>query len=473
MFVKLSGEKIQNQKLILDNLFVSDYMPYAPETCVKVYLMGLSLAVNADNSLEMIAGFLNMKPDEVLSAFKYWEDQGIVSMLSLSPPLVEYKEIESAKKRIRTYSKTKFKAFNDQLHAILPGRSFLPAEYNEYYNAIESLHIEPEAMLTIIAYCVRLKGDTIGYPYILTVARNLAAEGCITFERVNEKLSEFDLYDGEIKAIIKALGQRRAPDLNDKRYYIKWTRTLGFAPETIIKVAKNIKKGGAERLDAQLTRYYEKRALSIAEIEKIEGEREKVFSLTTGILRVLGKYYERLDYIIETYIQKWLNYGFSDDALIAVADYCFKNNRRDLEAMDEEVNAFYQKGVLTLGGIDDFKAEAAGADAAIKKIMDAAGEQRRISAWDRDYYRTWTYAWAFPLPVVEYAASLSRGKGMSYINGILGSWRQKGISGLEEAKKAGGSGGTSGSTTSSMPAPTTKNLDELLKGFNTSKSDDL
>ncbi|MCL2675694.1 MAG: DnaD domain protein [Firmicutes bacterium] len=462
MFVKLSPAKAQNQKLTLDSLFVTDYLPYAPETCVKVYLMGLNLTVNPDNSPEMIAAALNIKPDEVLSAFKYWEDQGIVSMLSLSPPLVEYKEIESVRKRILTYSKAKYKAFNDQLHAMLPGRVFLPAEYNEYYAAIETLHVEPEAMLAVIAYCVRLKGDTIGYPYILTVARNLAAEGCLTFERINERLSEFDLYDGEIKAIIKALGQRRKPDVYDKRCYVKWTKSLGFAAETIVQVAKGIKKGSIERLDAALTRYYEKGALTAYEIEQYETARERCVTLTAAIVRVLGKYYERLDYIIETYTQKWLDYGFSDDALVAIADYCFRNNRRDLESMDAEVTAFYQKGVTTVGGVDEIKAEAVAADIDIRKLLDAAGEQRSISAWDRDYYRTWTYSWKFSLPVVEYAASLARGKGMAYINGILNSWQAKGVSTVEEAKKAGAK-----SDSPSVSAPTTKTAEELLAGVNT------
>jgi DnaD/phage-associated family protein len=470
MFVKLSKDKAQNQKLILDNLFVSDYMPYAPEMCVKVYLAGLSLAsTSPDNSPDMIADKLGVKTDEVLSAFKYWEDQGIISMLSLSPPLVEYKEIESAARRVKTFNKSKYKAFNDQLHAMLPGRAMLPAEYSEYYNAIESLHVEPEAMLAIIAYCVRKKGDTVGYPYVLAVTRNLAAEGYTTFERINERLSEFDLYDGEIKAVIKALGQRRQPDVDDKRYYIKWTKQLRFTPETVIKVAKSMKKGGVERLDALLTRYFQNHALSFEEIEKYEQAREKLFTLTAEILRVLGKYYDRLDYIIETYTQKWLGYGFSDDALIAIADYCFKKSFRDMEAMDAAVAGFYQKGLLTKEDIDAFKAEAAGADGVIKKLLDIAGVQRNVSSWDRDFYRTWTYSWSLPLPVIEYAASISRGKGMAYINGILAAWRQKGVTSVEDAQKAGG--GVGGASTDNRA--TDKSAEELLKGLNTLGLDEL
>ena len=471
MFVKLSDSNAKKQKIPVDNLFILDYMPFAPDLCVKVYLYGLSLALSGmDNSIDMIANRLSVSPDEVFSAYKYWENQGLVAIITVEPPLVEYKEVRPASEQIRYFNKTKFKAFNDQLHAMLKGRNITQNEYAEYYSAIETLHIEKEAMLAIIAYCVRLKGETIGYPYILTVARNLAAEGITSFDRVAERLSELDLYDAEVRTVLKALGSKRGPDAADKRLWLKWTKDLGFSSSVIIKVAKEQKKaGGIDTLDRTLMRYYNNRVLSYEEIQNYNDTREKLYSLTAAILKILSLYYERLDYIIESYTQKWLSLGFGDEALILIAKACFKKNQRKLEDMDESVDAFYKKGLLSVTAITGHL-EAVGRtedaeNETVKRILAAAGlVQDKVLDKDRTAYRTWSYMWGMPQNVIEYAAALSQGKGLGYISAILSSWHSKNIRTLDAAKKepkTSSVSSLSGTAAGSMGKVTSKSIEEL------------
>lgn len=111
---------------------------------------------------------------------------------------------------------------------MLPCRNILPNEYNEYYSIMEAMHIEPSAMLAVIAYSIRQKGEDVNYAYILAVARNLAHQGCLTYERVNEQLSEFDLYDKDLLAVLKSLGSKKSPTIDDKHLFKKWTKTMGL-----------------------------------------------------------------------------------------------------------------------------------------------------------------------------------------------------------------------------------------------------
>ena len=322
MQTKLSREITENEKIRIDNAFITDFMPFAPENYVKVYLYGLTLAYfggEVDAEAE-IANKLNLEPGVVGEAFAYWASAGIVNLLSASPVVVEYLAINKGTLALRKFSKTKYKDFNDQLHAMLPSRNILPNEYNEYYSIMEAMHIEPEAMLAIIAYCIRLKGADVGYPYILAVARNLARQGCLTYDRVNEQLSEFDLYDKDVAAVLHALGSKKAVAIEDKRMYAKWTKTLGFPAETVVKVAKSVKKGGIDRLDALLVKYYENHLFTFEEIEEFNRNRDRLYSLTREINKRIGVYYEQLDFIIETYVTKWLGYGFTDDTLLTIAE---------------------------------------------------------------------------------------------------------------------------------------------------------
>lgn len=412
-------------------------MPYAPENFVKVYVAGLSMAFLPENSLEGLSVMLGLDKTVIMEAYSYWAEQGIVNILSQDPFEIEFLQVKPLSAQVKKYSKAKYETFNNQLHAMLPSRTILPSEYNEYYSIMEVLHIDVDAMLAIIAYCVRLKGEQIGYPYILAVARNLAHQGATSFEHVSEKLNELSLYNNELTAILKALGSKKTPDHNDSQLYVKWTKALGFTPEVIIQVAKELKKGGMERLDSKMTKYYENHVFSLEEIHLYNQNRDRLFALTKEINRILGIYIEQLDYTIETYINKWCSFGFSSDTLILIAKYCYAHDMRSLSVMDETVKKFYKQGLLSESAINSFISEAVSIDEDIKRILSLAGVTRNITAWDRDYYRTWTYSWKMPTGVIEYAATLALGKGnaSAYINSILASWHEHNVTSVEEAKK--------------------------------------
>lgn len=441
MQAKLSREIIENEKLRIDNAFVTDFMPFAPENYVKVYLYGLKLACfGGVGDIETeIAGKLNLEPGLVSEAFSYWANEGLVNILSTSPVAVEYLAVNKGTLALRKFSKTKYKDFNDQLHAMLPSRNILPNEYNEYYSIMEAMHIEPEAMLAIIAYCIRLKGQDVGYPYILAVARNLARQGCLTYDRVNEQLSEFDLYDKDVAAVLHSLGSKKAPAIEDKRMFAKWTKTLGFPTETVVQVAKSVKRGGMDRLDALLVKYYENHLFSMAEIDEFNRNRDRLYSLTKEINKRIGVYYEQLDFIIETYVTRWLGYGFTDETLLTIAEYCFRCNIRTLEGYNATVEKFYKQGLITADDIGEFLGEAVRRDADIREALEKAGVTRPVTSRDRDSYRTWTYSWKMDRDVVLYAASLAAGNAspVSYMNAILGGWHNAGVTTLDGAKKFG------------------------------------
>ena len=441
MQAKLSREIIENEKLRIDNAFVTDFMPFAPENYVKVYLYGLKLACfGGVGDIEAeIAGKLNLEPGLVSEAFSYWANEGLVNILSTSPVAVEYLAVNKGTLALRKFSKTKYKDFNDQLHAMLPSRNILPNEYNEYYSIMEAMHIEPEAMLAIIAYCIRLKGQDVGYPYILAVARNLARQGCLTYDRVNEQLSEFDLYDKDVAAVLHSLGSKKAPAIEDKRMFAKWTKTLGFPTETVVQVAKSVKRGGMDRLDALLVKYYENHLFSMAEIDEFNRNRDRLYSLTKEINKRIGVYYEQLDFIIETYVTRWLGYGFTDETLLTIAEYCFRCNIRTLEGYNATVEKFYKQGLITADDIGEFLGEAVRRDADIREALEKAGVTRPVTSRDRDSYRTWTYSWKMDRDVVLYAASLAAGNAspVSYMNAVLGGWHNAGVTSLEGAKKFG------------------------------------
>ena len=87
-FCKFSTKNQSNGEVLINSAFFVDYMPYAPESCTKVYLYGLQKCYSQDllaNTIEDFCTTLNLSQEDVKSAFLYWQDQGLVKVLNISP----------------------------------------------------------------------------------------------------------------------------------------------------------------------------------------------------------------------------------------------------------------------------------------------------------------------------------------------------------------------------------------------------
>lgn len=438
-----SSELIINNKLELDNIFVNEFLPYAPDAAVKVYVYGLYMCSHAnahDNTLESFAKVLSMSEQDVLDCFLYWQEQGLVQVLSTFPISVKYMPLKNFVNNSKKFNKDKYTTFNSQAQEIITGRMITPNEYTEYYTVIESFHIEPEALLMIMSYCVNLKGNNVGHAYITTVAKNWAQENITTTEKVEERLKEFELIGSDVADVFKALGSKRKPTHEDNELFTKWTKNLGFDKGTIIFVAKSSRKKNLrfsfEMLDGKLIKYYEMKLLGIQEIEDFESNRKDLLDLAKDINRELGLYYENLDIVVENYVCKWKNLGFEGDALKILAKYCFSHSIRTLSGMDDLVAKMFKLGLVSLDALTQHISSLKKIDEQIKDILSSLGLNRLVTSFDRDFYSTWTTSWNMSDELINFAASISAGKSqpMQYMNKILASWKEKGVQTLEQAK---------------------------------------
>ena len=186
-----------------------------------------------------------------------------------------------------------------------------------------------------------------------------------------------------------------------------------------------------EKLDAMMTRYYENHLMTFEEIEDFNRNREKLVALTKNINRIIGVYYEQLDFIIETYITRWIGYGFDDNTLTLIATYCFKRGVRTLEGMNDVVEKFYKQGLISAESIDQFIGKSVENDNFIKAFFDEAGITRNVTSRDRDSYKVWTSSWGMTNDLIMLAAQKAKGNvsPVSYMNTLLSAWFK-----AEEAK---------------------------------------
>lgn len=443
-FCEYSTEYIASSKTEVDNIFINDYLPYAEAQFVKVYLYGLykcNDASSADNSLDKFAKQLNMSEEDVLGAFEYWEEQGLVKIIKAKPIFIRYIPLRNVISSTKLYNKDKYESFNKQAEEIFKGhRTFTPNEYFEYYDFLERYHMEQEALLMIMRYCVESKARGVGYHYILTVARNWASEGLLTADAVENRIMGLEEKTPYITTLFKTVGISRRPYIEENSLLNKWLVDYGFNLDVVLYIAKFLKKKNRfsmERLDTNLTKYYQMKCMSIMEIEEHEKNKNKKYDLAKSINRGLGVYYDSLDNEIDTYITDWLNLGFDENALIETASYCFTHNIRSLEGMNKTVKKFFKFGLLTVDALHTHLNILCAEDEEIKKILQSLGIDREVGYLDRENYKTWTKTWETPIELIDYASTLAKGKDgpLKYLSRILSDWHTKGIKTIDEAKK--------------------------------------
>lgn len=443
---KYSSSYIINDKTVVDNMFINNFLPDAPDLCVKVYLMGLSKCANSvapDNNISNFANVLNVSEQEVIQAFNYWQEQGVVQIINKSPLEVRFMPLNSSLGNIKKYKIGKYTDFNIQVQEILSKRMITPTEFSEYYNVIENYHIEPEAMIMIIKYCADLKGENVTYPYIITVAKNWAKEdkGVHTCEDVENKIMEIGVLNDRVNLVLSALGSKRKVQLEDVQMFNHWIGELDFDLNTIVAVAKRCQlkkvKADINYLNNLLNKYYEMRLISIMEIENYETQKDNMTLLARKVVKGLGLYYEDLTKVIDTYIIKWTQMGYNDEILERTADYCFKNSIRTLDAYDRVVQKLYKLGIVTIEAFNEYLRDLLAWDDKVRGILEKLGIKRYVNEFDREFYRTWTENWGFNEDIVDFAISMSAGKSnaMQYMNKILSSWKAKGITTVEQAQQ--------------------------------------
>lgn len=436
-----SSSLVMDGTTSVDNAFINEFLPKAPDGYVKVYLYGLSQCSNPysdDNSLSSMSIILKMTEDEIIDAYSYWQDMGIVQIISNDPVEIRYLPIKSHSGSAKLRVKSQYEDFNNQIQQILSGRMIRPNEYNEYYHLIESYHFEPEALVMIIKYCTTLKNTSVNYPYILTVARSFEQEGIKSAAALEAKFLEQERAGKEIKEVLTTLGLKRDADLEERNMYLKWINTYGFSQGTILEVAKlQKKKGGFAKLDETLKKYAEQKLFTLEDITIFNEQKENMFILARDVSKAIGLYYQNLESVVDTYIADWLTKGYDAETLIAIANYCFKQSIRTLEGVNAIICKFFKLGLVSLASINEYIKGLADIDNNIREVLDACQITRLVNTYDRDFYNTWTGAWNFPHDVIMVVASSSAGKSqpIQYMNKILSNLYAEKITDIDTIKK--------------------------------------
>ena len=437
-FCEFSTEVVSKNFITLDNLFISDFLPTASENCVKVYLYGLYLcSTSRDNNIDSFSKVMNMSAEDIVSIYYYWQELGLVQVINIDPIQVKYLPIKNAVNKIKKYNVDKYVGFNISAQELIGSKMLTPRDLEEFYYLIEGLHMEKDAVLKLIDYCVKLKGENVSVNYITTVGKNWAHDGVKTIADVDERILDQDRISGDIILLLKAMGLKRQATIDEFKMYLTWTKDMEIEKDILVKIAKLSKSKNFNKLDEYVRKCYSLKLESIKEVDDYFKSLDKCYELAKIVVKNLGLYYSDLSQVIDTYISNWLQLGFEEDAIIKLSNYAFRSSIRTLEGFGNHVNNMFKLGLLTVSSIDNYMSDIVRNDSSICQILEKLGIDRKVNSVDRVFYKTWIYDWNMREDLIDYAVSLAVGKymPMQYVNKILSEYHIQKILTVEDAKK--------------------------------------
>lgn len=443
-FCKYSQSFSLDNKTLVDNIFINEFLPKAPDLCVKAYILGLSKCSSPeseDNSLDYFAEKLKVCPDDVVSLFKYWEDMGLVQVLSTDPIEVRYLPITKTSVHVKKFQVDKYADFNIQMQELFSKRMIMPNEFSEFYNLIEREHMDQSAIIALSKYCIEQKGFNLNPNYVITVAKDWLKDNIRTKEAVENRINELGLADEKMSLILSAMNTKRKIQLEDKELLDKWLNSYGFELNVIIFVVKSLKdrkrRLDVNILDEYLTKYFSNKLMSIQEIENYEINKENLYLIATTVNKELGIFYEDLSKEIDTYVVAWQAKGFDIDTLKVIADNCFKSSIKTLEGFNNVINKLFKLGIINLESYEQYLRDCLAVDNKILEVLSTLGLNRLVNNQDRNFYQTWTENWGFSHEIIIHAATIANGKSnaIQYLNQILSNWNSQDVKTLELAKK--------------------------------------
>lgn len=428
----------------VENMFITEYMLHAPGDFVKVYLYGLMLCYHHAErmSLASMARDLDVPPENVERAYRYWEREGLVRQTGDNPVCFTYYNLKqitltrAEKPSEQLYNRR----FMDEVRRTLDAQTLGDSDYQMILDWVQVYEL-PEEVVIMLLSNEKEKSRTgrVSFKIAGRVAQEWAQSGVRTIEDADRMLVLSGKREKELRRLLARLGMRHDPSEDEKTLYKKWIDEWGFTPEAVQEACRETTKGTPTMayLDGILLRQHQ---LGRHEAQEILGgittekaARDFAREVFTGLGRT-GVTPTADDLAL---IDGWRRDG-SSEALILLA--VAAAHRRAGGGTMDDVGAWLEKwkrqGLTTPEAVTAYNNRQKALNAQLRELYDAAGVEKKTNQPDRDLLCAWMGEMGMSMELVLLAAQYARGSGapMMTMNRILSDWQRAGIHTAEAAR---------------------------------------
>lgn len=295
----------------VENVFIAEYMVDADGAFIKVYLTALMYADTDEMSNSLIARHLGITEEDVLMAWNYWEECGVIKKRYSDPHDKFHYTVEFLNLKQRIYGVAQEQEAqnaddtvysgemdDDEFRELVTyvedtaGRMLEGREAESLLSWIYEDGLEPDLVKFAYRYCVEKRKQS-RFAYISAVVREWKKEGIFTFKDAEKYLDDTELRRNQYKRIMQALGFYRNPTEAEQNMIDKWFDDMGFSMEKVLEACSRttgIGNPNFNYLNGILTNWY-------ADSEKSAPDKKQTASKQTGAknaVALVNRLYEEI-----------------------------------------------------------------------------------------------------------------------------------------------------------------------------------
>ena len=301
--------------------FIDRYMPHADGTFVKVYLLGLrQCSQGISLTPKGIATVLNILESDVLRAWKYWENEGLVkcSFQSDNQFKIEFLDPSESKKNTigvlpakPSYSSTEISDYisdHKEMRSLLQyaekalGKTLSSNDQSTIFGLHDWLGLPVDVVAMIISYCVSINRKSMRSIELMAI--NWSENQVYTTQKAEKYLLQLQEGNSKISSYKRAIGiSGRVLTKGEADFLSEWAYKLS-SPVELVKLAAEITALNTGKLslpymNTMLQEWYGKGIKSASDARAMRNEFKKQSGETK---KTCGKF---ADYSCRT------NYDFS------------------------------------------------------------------------------------------------------------------------------------------------------------------
>ncbi len=298
MFFKEVNETDLGETAIA-NIFIDIFMPMADGLYVKVYLLAYRIVCDRNNNLKYdnnsIARDLNIPLSDVIAAWKFWQNKGIIKMhknegsddfdysiefldlkrLCTENTLINTASIKSDSDRIASTAENPSISKMFSSISKIVGRYLEPSESTAIMDIMEKYNVTYDLMIYAYQYIKDSTGSSKPVKYMEGVIRNWYDSNLHTTEDVKNsfalKSERYNLY----KTVFNELGFYRQASKPEKLTIDTWLDDYNMDIELILEAcskAKNVSNPSITFINGVIKKWNEKNVKNLSDLKLFEEE---------------------------------------------------------------------------------------------------------------------------------------------------------------------------------------------------------
>ena len=430
-FCSFSKDSAMFDSTPIENMFLLEYLPTAPEGFLRVYMYARMLSLHPElcEGIEDMAKALHMEEDAVYNAFHYWEQRGLVEKLTDRPATYAMRPVH---KELMTNSSIdaeiyKFRHFNSKLQDIFGVEGLSPRHFEKAQDWLNILNFTEEAVFKLLEYSLSQPGGRKP-DAVFRRADKRAVEWAEQGIRTLEDMEKAIIYDDRVvsmaQSVLKQLSIPRRATANELDCVRRWIYEWKLSEDDVLAACAHTTKARSPSI-AYLD------AILKAKADSGEGQH---FEAVKVILKELGA-----SNTVPTPDQirvytTLLENGFEPETILLAAVQCAHKRKHSFEDLEWMIGKWGEAGVRSRAQAEKYVNDMQQATREVRTLLEAAGLSRNPTMDDLARYETWREVYS--MDMINCAAECARGTRVPvrFMEKLLSEWKKANITTPEAAR---------------------------------------